>query len=82
MKKGLPVRKLKSKFYKKIIEVRVPVRFYWDEDGFDGIEIGPLGENYTPYCHRLISEILSALPEYMHKEIVPKAFEDAFKEEK
>ncbi len=38
------LRKIRSKSgYKDIIEVNVPVRFYWNkDDSFDGIEIGPL----------------------------------------
>lgn len=37
------LRKKRSKNYKDVIEVNVPVRFYWNKDDtFDGIEIGPL----------------------------------------
>jgi hypothetical protein len=28
-----------SENYSKIIQINVPIRFYWDEDGFDGIEM-------------------------------------------
>jgi len=35
--------KKRSKDYGDVIEVNVPVRFYWSKDDkFDGIEIGPL----------------------------------------
>ena len=80
MNKQLPIRKIRPKtgFYRKIIEVRVPIRFYWDEGGFDGIEFGPLGKDCTPYCRRLILDILGAIPEFMHQ--LPKPFLEAFNE--
>ncbi len=36
------VRKLRSKNYKQVIEIQVPVRFYWATEGYDGFEFGPL----------------------------------------
>jgi len=81
MEKELPVRKLRSKFYKKIIEVRVPVRFYWTEDGFDGIDVGPLDERYTKHCRRLLMDILETIELHSKPEtsdvsnVCTKAFE-------
>ena len=86
MEKGLPVRKLRSKVYKKVIEVRVPVRFYWVEDGFDGIDFGPLDKRCTTHCYRLLTEILKEIPSFMHPDMpfklpdVPDAFKKAFNE--
>ena len=56
--------KLRSKFYRQIIEVRVPIRFYWDEDGFDGVEFGPL-IGLNQYQHRLVGNILDELMKLM-----------------
>ncbi len=36
------IRKLRSKNYEQVIEIQVPVRFYWTEDGYDGFEFGSL----------------------------------------
>ena len=80
--KELPIRKLRSKIYKKIIEVRVPVRFYWTEDGFDGIELGPLDERYTKHCQRLLMDILETMELHPIPETsdVPNVFKEAFNE--
>lgn len=37
----IEVASIPTKNYKEVIEVRVPIRFYWKEDGsFDGVEFG------------------------------------------
>ena len=75
----LPVRKIRSKNYRKIIECQVPVRFYWHRMGFDGIEIGPLPKTTTPYCVRLINELLDLVePLIVPENKVPGAFTRAF----
>lgn len=81
--KILPVRKLRSKNYKTVIEVRVPTRFYWTEDGFDGIEFGPL-KGCTKYCLRLLTQILDGvprdwLPDKEELTPIPDTFRNAFK---
>lgn len=54
------IRKLQSTNYSKIIEVRVPVRFYWNVDDFDGIEFGPLtGRNKRET--RLLKQVVNQL---------------------
>ena len=78
------VRTLKSKNYKKVIEVRVPVRFYWSEEGFDGIEYGPLRDN-LPATIRVGNELLKRIGILMTlaqpaRTEVPKPFLDAFGE--
>ena len=80
----LSVRTLRSKSYKKVIEVTVPVRFYWSEDGFDGIEIGPLRDN-RPGTKRSFTELLNRIEElmvlaYPARTEIPKPFLDAFGE--
>jgi len=47
-------RKVRSKNYPKVIEVNVPVRFYWSEDKFDGVEFGPVPSGITKYQRSLI----------------------------
>ena len=54
------VRKLRSKSYPTIIEVTVPTRFYWTDEGFDGLEFGPL-EECSKYQLHLLSLILDTL---------------------
>jgi len=36
------IRKKRSQIYSTIIEVGVPVRFYWSDGEYDGFEFGPL----------------------------------------
>lgn len=90
MNKHLPVRKIKSKYYEKVIEVRVPVRFYWTKDnteGYDGLEFGPFPKGLSSWSKKLIYEILTTLGEiqqmaFPDKEIeIPKPFRKAFEED-
>jgi len=85
MKKLLSVRTLRSKNYEKVIEVRVPIRFYWSEDGFDGIEIGPYKDNNVGTM-RNTTELLNRIEQLMRatypdRTKIPKPFLDAFEEE-
>jgi len=103
------IRKLRSKNYDTVIEVRVPVRFYWADDGYDGFEFGPL-EGCTKHQIKLLEEIIDTLfwehqaghfarwiksnyPKYWQELVeafdaemdnpdIPKAFFDAFREDK
>jgi len=54
------ISKLRSKIYDTIIELRVPIRFYWDENGFDGIEFGPL-DKCSRYQFGLLKVILEQI---------------------
>jgi hypothetical protein len=48
--------------YKEILQVNVPVRFYWNMDGtFDGIEIGELKEELTEWEEQMLDDILNAV---------------------
>lgn len=59
--KAMNVSKPRNKCgYRQIIELRVPIRFYWHEKGFDGIDIGPC-EGLTRYQSRLMDKILEAI---------------------
>lgn len=63
-----PISKRHSKNYSKVIEVNMPVSFYWDENEYDGFEfmvancskyqlnlVHELGNflNYQMYCSKL-----------------------------
>lgn len=80
--KKVVAEKIKSNIYAKIIQVNVPIRFYWHEDGFDGIEFGPIPTT-TKYQLNLLHEVLVDIRRITtEKEPVPDAFLRAFKESK
>jgi len=54
------ISKLRSTRYDTIIEVKVPTRFYWASDGFDGIEFGPL-DKCSKYQVKLLNGILEQM---------------------
>jgi hypothetical protein len=51
------ISKLRSNNYPLVIEVNVPCRFYWDENGYDGFEFGSL-EQCTKYQLGLLNLII------------------------
>jgi hypothetical protein len=59
------VEKLKSSNYQTIIQVNVPVRFYWTTEGYDGLEFGPLPYSMTKYQLGLLTKILTTLQSHM-----------------
>lgn len=61
------IRKVKSKTggYVKIIEINAPIRFYWTENGFDGIEVTFNSKLFTPHQSKLFDEVLDAIVEGM-----------------
>jgi len=97
MKKAMAAQKIRSRtgLYDKIIQVNVPVRFYWAEGEFDGIEFGPFERPVPRYQIRLVYQALDALAERMDTEpilsesrksdsdsaSIPQVFLDAFKRE-
>ena len=61
-KEKIEVASIPTKNYKEVIEIRVPTRFYWDEDGaFDGIEFGEFKTKLLPWeddmVHRCLDEV-------------------------
>lgn len=55
--------------YSRIIEVNLPVRFYWyiDEQGqeqYDGLEFGPIPDNMSDKEHAMLVVLLGELGEY------------------
>ena len=81
--KKVVAEKIKSRNYIKVIQVNIPVRFYWAEDGFDGIEFGPLPKT-TKHQLNLLHETLIGIGCTMQKgkEPIPDAFLKAFKKDK
>ena len=55
--KKIVAEKIKSDIYTKIIQVNVPTRFYWTEDGFDGLEFSAIPRT-TRHQLRLLNEVL------------------------
>ena len=54
------ISKTHSKYYKQIIEIKVPVRFYWTEDGYDGFEFGSL-EGCSKYQVKILDDVIKQL---------------------
>jgi len=57
----IEVASIQTKNYKEVIEIRVPVRFYWDEDGFDGIEFGEFKTTLLPWEEAMVQMCLKAI---------------------
>jgi len=56
------VASIQTKNYKEVIEVRVPTRFYWNEDGsFDGIEFGEFKTKLQPWEEDMMKRCLEAI---------------------
>ncbi len=51
--------------YDEVIEIRVPVRFYWKDDKFDGIEAGPFTESMQEWQEVMFQRCLTAIGERM-----------------
>ena len=55
--------------YKEIIEIRVPVRFYWNnDDSFDGIEFGKFKTTLQPWEEDMVRRCLEAVMGIDNKE--------------
>lgn len=58
---GIEVASIPTKNYKEVIEIRVPTRFYWNEDdSFDGIEFGPFKTDLLPWQEDMMTRCLEA----------------------
>jgi len=55
------VEVLSSQNYRRVIQVNVPTRFYWDESGFDGVEFGPFPDGMTSEEESLVFEALAVV---------------------
>ena len=61
------VQSIKTIEYKEVIQVNVPVRFYWGKDGFDGIEFGPFEHDLLPWETEMIEKCLDAVGHFIGK---------------
>jgi hypothetical protein len=58
----IQVASIPTKNYKEVIEIRVPARFYWNEDGsFDGIEFGEFKAKLQPWEEDMVARCLDAV---------------------
>lgn len=56
------VASIQTKNYKEVIEIRVPTRFYWNDDGsFDGIEFGEFKTVLQPWEEAMVDKCLKAV---------------------
>lgn len=63
------IASIPTQHYKEVIEIRVPVRFYWNPDGsFDGIEFGEFKTDLLPWQEYMMNQCL---------EVVGKVIEEA-----
>lgn len=59
---AIEVASIPTKNYKEVIEIRVPTRFYWNEDGsYDGIEFGPFKTTLLPWQEEMMNRCLDAM---------------------
>jgi len=59
---NIEVASIPTKNYKEVIEIRVPTRFYWNEDGsFDGIEFGEFKTTLLPWQEDMVNRCLEAV---------------------
>jgi len=65
MDKEYSAKKLRARYYDKIIEINVPIRFYWVDGEFDGIEFGPFEKPISKYQIHLIYEALDTIQRLM-----------------
>ena len=62
MSQEVEIASIPTKNYKEVIEIRVPVRFYWDEDdSFDGIEFGEFKTILMPCQEMMLRKCLDAI---------------------
>ena len=62
----IEIASIPTKNYKEVIEVRVPVRFYWDEEGFDGIEFGKFETKLQEWEQAFVDKCLEAIAPALH----------------
>jgi len=63
--KAVEVASVPTKNYKEVIEIRVPIRFYWDKDGnFDGIGFGEFKTKLQEWEVDMVDRCLEAIRIY------------------
>lgn len=53
------VNKIRSKSYEKVIEVNLPMRFYWGKDGYEGFEMDI--DSCNSYQRKLLYDVVDRL---------------------
>jgi hypothetical protein len=58
----IEIASIPTKGYSEVIEIRVPIRFYWNEDNsFDGIEFGEFHSSLLPWQEDMMQRCLNAI---------------------
>ena len=55
------IASIQTENYDEVIEIRVPVRFYWKDGEFDGIEAGPFTESMQEWQEVMFQKCLTAV---------------------
>lgn len=59
---SIEVASIQTQNYKEVIEIRVPIRFYWNRDGsFDGVEFGAFKTELLPWQEDMVRRCLDAV---------------------
>ncbi len=58
---AIEIASVPTENYDEVIEIRVPVRFYWKDGGFDGIEAGPFTETLQEWQEVMFLKCLAAV---------------------
>lgn len=62
MTNEIEVASIPTTEYGEVIEIRVPIRFYWDKDKtFDGIEFGPFQSKMQEWQEDMLTRCLEAV---------------------
>ena len=59
----IEIASIPTKNYKEVIEIRVPTRFYWTEEGFDGIGFGEFKTVLLPWEEDMMRRCLAIFTE-------------------
>ena len=63
---AIEVASIQTKNYKEVIEIRVPVRFYWNpDDSFDGIEFGEFKTTLQSWEEETVQKCLDTIKGYI-----------------
>ena len=61
----IEIASIPTENYDEVIEIRVPVRFYWKDGECDGIEAGPFTEQLQEWQEVMFQKCLTAIAERM-----------------
>lgn len=79
------VQVIRSRVYSRVIQVDIPIRFYWNgDDSFDGVEFGPIPKKTSTHQRKLLFEVLGRLHlepmDTIKSTPIPEVYLKAFKE--